>query len=381
MPLFSNNFESFGLDIGDHSLKAAYIRKTGGRPKLLSYNFLPVPGGVLKSGQIKDKKTLAGLIKQLLGTIRGKKISTPYVNVCLPETKTFIKLISVKKVAPEEIKAVLADELPSHIPLAVADLALDWQIVEETNGYLRILVGAVPKEITDDYVKLLLATGLKPMSLQIEAEAILRALLPLHHAPTKALCVVDLGAARSGFILYDKGAIQFTVSLPIAGERMTQLVAEKLKLTAGEAERAKKICGLDRNRCQGAVNEILLPIISELSQAVKKNIVFYSEHFPNASAVEDIILCGGSSNMKELKTTLTAQIPDVAVHYGNPFLNIGRNYKKGGTMKKNEKVALDFLNPTLPPEASAKGGSAPLAAEESSAFVTAMGLALTNVSL
>lgn len=375
MPLFSNNFESFGLDIGDRSLKTAFIRKVGGRPKLLSYNSAALPAGILESGQIKNQKELATVIKKLVQTARGKKISTPYVNVCLPETKTFIKLITVKKVPPEEIKSALTAELPNHIPLPVADLALDRQIIEETGEGLRVLVGAVPKEIADDYVKLILAAGLKPMSLAIEAEAILRALLPLHHAPDKALCVVDLGAIRSGFILYDRGSIQFTVSLPIAGERMTETVAGKLKLTGAEAERAKKLCGLDRTRCQGAISDILLPVVLELSQAIKKNIAFYSEHFSKTAAVSDIILCGGGANTRELKTTLCAQIPNVAVHYGNPFLNIGRSYKKKGLAKKNEKIALDFLNPTL----SLKADSMPLTAEEASTFATAIGLALTNI--
>lgn len=377
MPLFFNNFESFGLDIGDHSLKAAFIRKIGGRPALLSYNSLPVPDGVLASGQIKKQKELAGLIKQLLASARGKKISTPYVNICLPETRTFIKLITVKTTAPEEIKTSIAAELPNHIPLPAADLALDWQIVEEKDGQTRILVGAVPKDIADDYVKLSLAAGLKPMSLQIEAEAILRALLPLQSAPSAALCIVDLGASRSGFILYDRGSIQFTVSLPIAGERMSALVAEKLKLTAAEAERAKKICGLDQSRCQGAVSDILAPVISELAAAVKKNIAFYREHFPDGAAVDNIILGGGSSNLKNLKIALGRELPNAAVHYGNPFLNIGRNYKKGPSGKSG-KVELDFLNPAWP----AKSKSAmPLTDEEASTFATAIGLALANVSL
>lgn len=380
MPLFANNFESFGLDIGDRSLKTAFIRKIAGKPALLSYNSYALPAGILESGRIKNQKELAVLIKKLLAGARGKKISTPYVNICLPETKTFIKLITIKKAEPEKIKEALAAELPNHIPLSVSDLALDWQTVEEKNGSLRILVGAVPKEIVDDYVNMALAAGLKPMSLQIEAEAILRSVLPLRDAPGSPLCLVDLGASRSGFILYDKGSIQFTVSLPIAGERMTALVADKLKLAPSEAERAKKICGLDPSRCQGAVNDILLPVIAELAAAVKKNIAFYSEHFPDAAAVENIILCGGSSNLKNLKPLLAEQMPGATVHYGNPLLNIGRNYKKRRA-EKNTKVALDFLNPTLAHESPAKGGSAPLTAEESSTFATAIGLALANVSL
>lgn len=373
MSFFFNNFESFGLDIGDRSLKVAFVRKQGRRPALLSFGSLSVPAGLIESGVIKDKKGLADLIKKLVKSARGKKIHTPYVNICLPETKTFIKLITVKAITKEDLgKAVLA-ELPNHIPIKAEEIACDWQAVEEYADNIKVLVGAVPKKIAQDYCELAAVAGLKPMSLQIEAEAILRAVLPHKKLANVSLAALDLGAARSGFILYANGAIQFTVSLPTAGEDMTSLIASKLKLSVAEAEKAKQLCGLDPSRCNGEIAKILAGTVNELADGVKRNLDFYQEHFSGAVTIKDIALCGGGANLKNLKTALAEKIPGLTVHYGNPLLHF---IKKSAGSAGSEKTALDFLHPHPMQKADKKNPL--LSPEEAATAATAIGLALTN---
>jgi cell division ATPase FtsA len=99
--------------------------------------------------------------------------------------------------------------------------------------------------------------GLFPAALVIEAVAIARSLLPLEEAQTtSATIIIDIGAARTGLIVFDQGTIQFTVSLPISGHKITATIATSLKLDEAEAEQAKILCGLDPKKCHGSMATI-----------------------------------------------------------------------------------------------------------------------------
>jgi len=377
MPIFSNNFEAFGLDIGDHSLKLAFVKKIGSTPTLVSYGSLGVPAGVSEQGEIKQNDVLAGLIKQLTQNVIGKKISTPYVHACLPETHSFIKLITLEDVGPKELPARIREELPNHIPIPPDDLYLDWQTVESgANNLTQVLVGAVPRVIVDNFTACLISAGLMPVSLQIEAEAILRSLLPLKDQPQTSIAIVDFGATRSSFICFDRGTIQFTITLATSSDAITRIISEELKLSLEEAEKAKRICGLDKSTGEGIVVDLVNKSIDELVADVKKSISYYTDHFPHGSPITSIILCGGGANLKQLKETLSAKLAPVNIFMGNPLINLVKNLKKV-VAKESDGPELNFLSPDLVFEKTKN--TCPLANSEALGYTTAIGLGLSNI--
>lgn len=377
MPLFSNNFESFGLDIGDRSLKAAQVKKIGNTPTLVSYGSVALPDGVLLNGEIKQSDNLANIIRQLLQNIQGKKINTAYVHACLPEVHSFIKLLSINGNDEKELPAGIREELPNHIPVPVDDLYLDWEIIGRNDGTTRVLVGAVPRAIVDSYTACLISAGLAPVSLQIEAEAILRSLLPLRDVPQTSIGVIDFGATRSSFICFDHGTIQFTITLPTSSDGITEIISQKLQLSREEAEKAKRLCGLDKNSGEGIVVDLVNEAIDKLVVDIKKSADYYNEHFALSSPINSIILCGGGANLKNLQEVLSAKLAPVNVYQGNPLINLVKNIKKIAGQNTSAQE-LNFLAPDLAFEKIKS--SSPLTGAEALSYTTAIGLALSNVT-
>lgn len=392
MPLFSNNFEAFGLDIGDRSLKIAHIKTIGSTPSLVSYGSLPLADDIFDKGQIKKSEALAASLKAVVAGARGRKIKTPYVHACLPETHTFIKLLTLTCPVAGELPAKIREELPNHFPVAADELYLDWQIVDPPGGgrppddVYKIAVGAVPRTIADSFTACLLAAGLTPVSLQVEAEAILRSLLPQADLPKTPIAVIDIGATRSSFICFDQGSIQFSTSLSFAGDTLTALIAQALKLSPAEAEKAKIICGLDPNCAEGIVSELMGSAVAQMVAETKTNIAYYNEHFSHASPITSIILCGGGSHTKKLKETLEQPLGDIHVYLGNPLINLVKNLKSV-VAKKTSAEPLNFLNPDVTFEKITARGWSPwggqnavaLPADAAITYTTAIGLGLTNV--
>ena len=352
MPILTNKFDAFGLDIGDRSIKAVYIKKNSSKFCLESFGSINVPTDILNKGIISNVEELSNIIKKLIKNCSPKPIQTKYVHACLPETHTFIKMITIKKMDEKEIGAHIRDILPNYIPLEQNESYIDWQIIEtneKNNESLNILVGAVPKTTADAYTEMLLKANLIPVSLQIEAEAISRAIKHDNDDKTETSCfaIIDIGATRSSFILIDNKTIQFAVSLPTAGVEITQIIAQKLKISLEEAEKAKKMFGMDKKKCEGSVAKILDQEILELAQNIQKNNNFYIEHFKGAKPISSIILCGGGANLINLKESLKFNLPKLTIQFGYPII--------------------DFENVTEEMQ------------DYSLSFTTAIGLGLTNV--
>ncbi|HRY63652.1 MAG TPA: type IV pilus assembly protein PilM [Patescibacteria group bacterium] len=335
-----------GLDVSDLSIKAVQIAKRGEKKYIRAINTIEVPAGCISEGEIKDIEKVAELVKQL---IKGspKKFSTKYVTLSLPETKTFIKVIEVPT-TDIAISEAIRQELPRHIPIGNEEMQIDWQAFSDAPGKKKFLVGAVPKSVTDDYIKAANLAGLMVVALEIEAEAIARCILPAKMKKKTGydfgklfkkkseqkkgevkindkkgpVMLVDFGATRTSLIFMDHGVIQFTNNLSrISGQKITEKIAGELQLTNEEAEKAKIICGTNPKRCKGATMRIINETINELAKEIASADNFYQTHFGQESGQLAVILCGGGSKMMGLDKTLQEKLGR-EIYYGNPLTNI-----------------------------------------------------------
>ncbi|OGY45454.1 MAG: hypothetical protein A2744_02085 [Candidatus Buchananbacteria bacterium RIFCSPHIGHO2_01_FULL_44_11] len=309
----------FGLDLGDQALRLVQLKKQGKNTILKSYNEVKVPDDVIVDGVIKKEDQLVSLINQLIATVQGEKIKTRNIIACLPETKTFIKVTDIVSGDAEQLPELIKEEVKNHMPLDPEEIYFDWQIIGSTPKTTKLLIGAAPKEIVDSYFATLEKSGLTPLALEVEAASITRSLLKENDQSAKI--IIDFGAVRTGLIVYDQGTIQFTVSLPISGNKITQTIAKTLNLDLTKAEKAKVVCGLDPEKCEGALLKILLSAIEELIGQIKSTAMFYKTNFAGSNAITEIVLCGGGANFAGIDRVLSEKL-GLPVKISNPLNNI-----------------------------------------------------------
>lgn len=309
----------FGLDISDRSLRLIKLAKHGKKITISAHNEVKIPAGVIVSGVIMKEATLLPLIAQLITTAKGEKIPDKTCIADLPESKTFVKVITTKTSAHKLDAITVKNEIPNHIPVNPDEIYFDWQIIEQQANATTLLIGAAPRPIVDTYLELLQKNGLEPHAFEIEAAAILRCCLK----PTdqKPRVVIDFGAMRSGLILYDHGTVQFTASLPISGTSITKTIATTLAFDLTKAEKAKRVCGLDPKKCEGALRKILTSSVDKLALQIKKALQFYSTTFTDTHPIEEILLCGGGANFLSIDTVLSEKLK-LPVAIANPFTNV-----------------------------------------------------------
>lgn len=324
--LFEPQQEYLGLDISDRSLKAVQFRHTiTNRLKLAGLSQVDLPAGVLVDGELKQPEQFTQALTTLLTKPEVGKFTTTYTIASLPETKTFIKLIDVPKMSQEELPQAIRWEAEHHIPIPIDETYWDWQSIgkpAKSNARQPILLGVAPRTTVDTLNQVLLDAKLIPTALEIEAVAIARSLLPFSDSPDSTM-LIDIGATRTSLIVSDQDCIQFTVSVPLSGLRITETISSTLNLTLEQAEKAKIICGLDPKKCHGAMGEILHQVMDDLLQRVHEAINFYREHFPTNQPIKEIILCGGGANFKYIDDYLSDKMK-LPVRRGNPWRNFGK---------------------------------------------------------
>lgn len=330
----STQFNASGLDISDYSLKLAKIARRNNQLYLDAFAHVDIPPGIVVQGRIVDIDIFKAKLAELKAQVKKIKLS-PYVITSLPETITYIKLLTVPQVSGNDLRDVLEQEIVKHFPYELHEIEVDYQIVNEFSGpsfdQMEVLVGVAPKEVVREYLTTLVACGLKPIAFEIEAQSIARSIIPLSFDISEGLGIMDIGASRSSFIIFDHGVLHMTVSMPISGREITLQLSKKIYGSEAEAEELKRKCGLDDIKCQGIIKDVLLSAVRDLTNKTKTALDFYYENFPSASPIKRIFLCGGGANTINIDRVLSQEF-NLRVQRADTLVNV------------DAKTALQFIN-------------------------------------
>lgn len=390
MILTSGSNYPVGLDISDLSLKLVQLDRVRDKIKIQALSKLNLPKGVIENGEIKNKSELVKAVKKIISAPMYGKVSSGEVVACLPESKTFIKLIEINK-SPNALADVVGNEIEKHVPLAAEEIYYDWQIIEELPDKYFVLIGAAPKNIVNQYTEMLDETKLSPVALEIEPVAICRCLLK-EEAPNQKpkpfaekdgmgagvnYALIDIGANHTCMIFYSGNSVLFTMSLPISGEAITAKIQQALNLTPDQAEKAKIICGLDEAKANGVIKDILADNIKSLIEKIKESIVFYENYFGRRGPLNQIILCGGGANITDLDKIIGKEL-SLEVKLADSLANLSEAKNKFNEIF-TEKHSLDIK--ALMNGHNHNSEAKPLFVEQnsSSTFTTALGLALRGI--
>ncbi len=311
---------SFGLDISERAFRLVQLKKINKKIKLVSFSYQAVPKGVLKEGKIVDSKKAEVIIDKLINNVTGQKLISKVTNVCLPEQKTFIKLINLDYPEGKNILEEIVQEAKKHIPYSINEVYLDWQYIDPRDK-TQVLIGVCPKEIVDNYQEVLTNSDLVPCSLEIEAVTLARSIFSFKEKLTEPVMVLDLGARRTGLFIYAHNVIPFTISLSFSSDGLTEIIRKQLKITSKEAEKVKRSLGLNSSKAEGYSEKLIAPEIKKIAKKIREANYFYQEHFKTQKSIKKLYLTGGGSQMPNLDTFLTKETK-MKVHLTNPLTNV-----------------------------------------------------------
>jgi len=293
---------STGVDISDTSLK--YIRfapaaRVGTKRQLEVWGEIDIPEGVLNRGLVTDPKKLAEVLREF-----KIKTGADQIRVSLPEERAYLFETEIKRSTPaSEIRSLLEFRLEENVPIPAREAFFDYAILANatTDQTLKVVVAAYSRETILNYYDACIEANLNPVSFEVEAQAMNRAVLP--EGTTGTHILVDFGKTRTGIGIVSEGILLYTSTIDFGGNQLSDILRKELgEKTEVELTIIKNtqglIKGVDDTRCYDA----LISTISVIKDELATRIQYWNVADGSAlqRQIRSVILCGGSVNLKGL---------------------------------------------------------------------------------
>jgi len=337
-----------GIDISRHSVKI--IRLSNTRPaRLLAHCWQEVPSGTMEKGEVRNESVMRKVILDSLQQCSIPMSVRDTVIASIPETESFLRVIEIPHMDESEISEAVQWEVAQHIPFGLENVYLDWQMVRNKprpgSDRLEVLVGAAEKRVVDPLHKLLASVGLDVGALELESQAIVRALISPELREKRGLLVVDLGASATNVVVHDRGTVRFTASLQKGARELYGPLdaAEREAITGRPKEVTAAAAAALAQKLQVGMDSLVIEV---------HGVVEFYTGLDADNQVNEILLTGGGANLPGLDAAFLRHFDNVHVQRGNPWVNV---------------IALG------------KKIQSPINIQESVHYATAIGLALRQV--
>lgn len=301
-PLFLR-LPSVGVDISDTSLKYIQFVPHGrsGELAIEHYGELPLEPGVVTRGDVQDLDALTSA----LATVR-KRTKTAYVRLSLPEERAYLFETRIKHNTPfKEIRGSLEFRLEENVPLSPRDAYFDYDLytIPNVTDEFGVSVTAYGCSTVNSYYDACTRAGFVPLSFEVEAQAITRAVLPEN---TSGAClIVDFGKTRTGVGIVLDGILMYTSTIDVGGNELSTALRRQLgEEDEGELTKVKNTQGL----AEGTESrEALIVTMSVIKDELMRRIEYWNHRDVDNEDrfIERVFICGGTSNLKGLPEYLT----------------------------------------------------------------------------
>ena len=305
-----------GIDFSDAAMRYVELAPIthGVAPK--RFGEVPVPPGCMQGGRIVDEKAFT----EFLRTVK-KEHNLEFVRVAIPESQVYLFTLSIDTAARNDIRAAIELVIEDNIPLRATETVFDFSILKTSGTAIIVGVVAVSEVTAKTLHSCFVNAGMKPLSFELDAQAIARAVLPTTARGCRM--IVDIGAHRTGIIITAEGSVVYTATVEFGGDMLTQMLSTKLGITSTEAEEWKKTIGLSHSPEHANFFDVLSASIVPLKDEINRRYLYWQEKkeqlggFPS---IETIYICGGHSNLHGLNDYLGATLR-LPVMQANPWVN------------------------------------------------------------
>ena len=317
--LFRRKKEAFGLDIGSSAVKLVQLAPAGRGYRLRTFAVVSLPPETIGEGTIKDPATV---VKAIRHAVSQAEVDERDAVIAVSGRELIVKQLQLPQVSPKELDDAILLEAEHHIPFAIDEVYLDYQVVRRaTNGShtMDVLLVAVKKSKVNEYVAVVEEAGLNPVVVDVDAFALENQFelnYPEMVAETAAL--IDVGASVMKTNVIRGGVSLFVRDIAFGGNNFTQAIAQRLNVPFPKADAVKR--GDDTSVKWDDVVPALEAVSRELSLEVQRTFDYFASTV-ESERVSRIVLSGGSARLAGLDRYLSSSW-GIPVEVANPFQSV-----------------------------------------------------------
>lgn len=340
-----------GLDVSDHSVRFVRISDSLKGHYLSGYAHRTIPSGAMASGNIKNVEAIKAVLTELKATH-----DFSFIHASIPEEKAYLYRTFVPRPKSREaFTDAVSFTLEENVPLTPAEAVFDYQVINDRrkDGEIEVGVTVLPQSVVHMYMELFHSVGIVPLSFEIEAQSIARAVVPRGDSDT--VMVVDIGSSRTGISVVRAGVVAFTATLDLGGGALDDAIMKYFNVSKEEAVKIKHERGLVKNKNNKELFDSIVATMSALKDEIRKRIMYWDTHTEGhdksrrVSSISEVIITGRD-----------ATLPGFADYFSS-------------TLKIPVRLASAWVNMQ-----DREGYVPPMSFRESLGFTTAIGLAIKD---
>jgi type IV pilus assembly protein PilM len=323
------NKEALGIDIGTSSIKVVQLKKKGGKAVLETYGIISLgPYANSDVGIVTNLKT-EELSQALIDVMKESNVTTRKAVIAIPSLSSLIFTISLPStIAESQLAKIIPIEARKYIPVSISEVSLDYFIIpkeEESFGQEEseinskkdkdktdVLIIAIHNDILSKYQDILKKTQIDSDSFEMEIFSNIRS--SFNHELSSVL-LIDFGASKTKVSIVEAGIVRVFHVVNRGSQDISRNISQSLGITFMEAEKLKRLVGLDATidpKAEKIIHASIDYIFSDI-----KSVVFAYEKKYNKN-VSKIVLVGGGSLLKGLLDH-TKETFNIEVFYSDPF--------------------------------------------------------------
>jgi len=316
MPLFGllgGKKRSVGLDIGSGIIKLVVIDHSGSEPELVKVATTEVATDAIVEGEVMDPGLVSEAIRGLFSTAAVKQKS---VVTAVGGRDVIVKKIQMDRMTENDAREVIRWEAEQHVPFDMANVELDFQILdpEAERLQMNVLLVAAKRELVENRVALLAEAGLEPAVIDVDAFAIHNAFELNHPDGMQGVVgLVNIGHEVTNVNILEDAVPVLTRDLPVGTRRFREDLQREKQLSAEESERV----------IQGQAQSADLAGYvdargEEIAVGVERAAAFLATASRSAGGLTRVYTSGGGARIPGLNEALATRLR-VPVELANPL--------------------------------------------------------------
>ncbi len=325
----------FGLDIGNHSIKAIRLGGSLDNPKLIGYAYGSTPMGILLSESEENQKRLASQIHDIIKSSNLTGIKN--VVFAVPESHVYRRLMTLPFIDDESLQNAIYWEVKKYLTTPIQEVTLGTIIIGEKmqndTRVADVLAIAVKNTYLDRYIKVLEAAGLEPIAAETEAIATVRAIAPMAKDITSSYLIVDFGSNSTDVSVAFKDKLIYSDSISYGSDSITKAVSQTFSMDLVKAEEYKKTYGMDMTHFGGKLANVINPVVDLILVDVRRSLEYFRREFSEI-APSKLFITGEAANMPGLVKYVSDKL-QITVELANAWKAVQVPEKDAGFLKKN----------------------------------------------
>ncbi len=322
-----------GLKIGASRLTAARLN-VNGSAELVQLAQAPLEPGVVASGEVRDVARLAAALKTFF---KEQKLPRNRVRLGVASNRIGVRAIELTSIEEsKQLANAIRFRAQEVLPIPFEDAVLDFHLLpprpdSADRPATRVVVAVAHRELIDGYVAATKQAGLRLQGIDLEAFALLRALVPgtppIADDGASALVAISIGAERSVLAVSDGTSCEFTRVIDWGGRTLTRSLARALGESEETAEELKTRLALGGEAVPDMAGEQSLDVRStvdgepkRLAREIVSSLQFYQSQ-SDSLGIREIVIAGGTAQLAGLDEALR-RLVGVRVRVADPSAGV-----------------------------------------------------------